>query len=92
VRAWPCGRKVRKAIGFDSGVKDCMRYAEAAVVELFVQIFGFEQIFRCDGNRGRNEFVYVVHSFFYDSFYTYNLTLLLELALSLVCEKGPTMP
>jgi hypothetical protein len=30
VRAWRSGRKVRKAIGFDSGVKDCMRYAEAA--------------------------------------------------------------
>jgi hypothetical protein len=30
VRAWRSGRKARKAIGFDSGVKDCMRYAEAA--------------------------------------------------------------
>jgi hypothetical protein len=30
VCAWRSGRKVRKAIGFDSGVKDCMRYAEAA--------------------------------------------------------------
>jgi len=29
-RAWQSGRKVRKAIGFDSGAQDRMRYAEAA--------------------------------------------------------------
>ena len=32
--AWRSGRKVRKAIGFDSGVKDCRRYAEKAANDM----------------------------------------------------------
>jgi hypothetical protein len=35
-----------------------------AVIELFLQIFGFERVFRCGLNSRRNEFVYAVHIFF----------------------------